>query len=86
MPPGPAYNWLCVLSSIADIASHAARYRGTQLGRRRLEAAGVGKRENHVRNQTEAEVPKSKRDSHPLKTGFEDVTVFCACPVVEAGY
>ncbi|KAL0061105.1 hypothetical protein AAF712_012099 [Marasmius tenuissimus] len=37
MPPGPAYNWLCVLSSVADIASHATRYRAAQLGRRGIE-------------------------------------------------
>ncbi|KAF8889132.1 ABC1 family-domain-containing protein [Infundibulicybe gibba] len=30
MPPGPAYNWLCVLLSTADILSHAARLRGCQ--------------------------------------------------------
>ncbi|EMD32845.1 hypothetical protein CERSUDRAFT_108633 [Gelatoporia subvermispora B] len=31
MPPGPAYNWLCVASSVADIIGHAARIRATQL-------------------------------------------------------
>ncbi|PPR00810.1 hypothetical protein CVT26_012451 [Gymnopilus dilepis] len=31
MPPGPAYNWFCVLYSTAEILSHAARYRATQL-------------------------------------------------------
>ncbi|KAF8958587.1 ABC1 family-domain-containing protein [Flammula alnicola] len=31
MPPGPAYNWFCVLYSAAEILSHAARYRATQL-------------------------------------------------------
>ena len=30
MPPGPAYNWICVLTSTAEIISHAARYRATQ--------------------------------------------------------
>ncbi|KAL0578435.1 hypothetical protein V5O48_003585 [Marasmius crinis-equi] len=39
MPPGPAYNWLCVISSVADIASHAARYRAAQLGKRSVEVA-----------------------------------------------
>jgi hypothetical protein len=31
MPPGPAYNWLCVLHSTAEILSHAARYRAAQI-------------------------------------------------------
>ena len=31
MPPGPAYNWLCVLHSTAEILSHAARYRASQI-------------------------------------------------------
>ena len=31
MPPGPAYNWLCVVCSAADILSRAARIRATQL-------------------------------------------------------
>ena len=31
MPPGPAYNWLCVLNSTAEILSHAARHRATQI-------------------------------------------------------
>ena len=31
MPPSPAYNWLCVLCSAANILSHAARHRTSQL-------------------------------------------------------
>jgi hypothetical protein len=31
MPPGPAYNWLCVLHSTVEIISHAARYKATQV-------------------------------------------------------
>ena len=31
MPPGPAYNWLCVLHSTAEILSHAARHRAAQI-------------------------------------------------------
>ncbi|KAJ3755059.1 ABC1-domain-containing protein [Lentinula raphanica] len=33
MPPGPAYNWFCVLSSTAEILSYAARYRVSQVTR-----------------------------------------------------
>ncbi|KAK0480292.1 ABC1-domain-containing protein [Armillaria novae-zelandiae] len=35
MPPGPAYNWLCVLASAADILGHAARIRASQVAGRR---------------------------------------------------
>ncbi|KAG7450996.1 ABC1-domain-containing protein [Guyanagaster necrorhizus] len=35
MPPGPAYNWLCVLSSAADILGHAARIRASQIAGQR---------------------------------------------------
>jgi len=31
MPPGPAYNWFCVLYSAGEILSHAARYRAAQV-------------------------------------------------------
>lgn len=34
MPPGPAYNWLCVVCSATDIISRAARIRATQLAPR----------------------------------------------------
>lgn len=34
MPPGPAYNWLCVVCSAADILSRAAHIRATQLAHR----------------------------------------------------
>lgn len=33
MPPGPLYNWLCVLHSVSEIVSHAAAIRATQLTR-----------------------------------------------------
>ena len=31
MPPGPAYNWLCVLNSTIEIISHAAQYKAAQV-------------------------------------------------------
>jgi hypothetical protein len=31
MPPGPAYNWFCVLHSVTEILGHAARYRGAHV-------------------------------------------------------
>lgn len=36
MPPGPGYNWLCVLSSATDILTHAAKIRAAQLPRTAL--------------------------------------------------
>lgn len=34
MPPGPAFNFLCILSSVADILTHAARIRAAQAATR----------------------------------------------------
>ncbi|KAH8831183.1 ABC1-domain-containing protein [Flagelloscypha sp. PMI_526] len=33
MPPGPAFNWFCTLSTAADIISHAAKIRASQVYR-----------------------------------------------------
>ncbi|THV05083.1 ABC1-domain-containing protein [Dendrothele bispora CBS 962.96] len=44
MPPGPAYNWFCVLSSTVDILSHAAKYRATQLSINSHSSVTLGKR------------------------------------------
>lgn len=34
MPPGPAYNWLCVLHSVGDVLYHAAHIRASQVAPR----------------------------------------------------
>ena len=34
MPPGPAYNWLCVAYSALNILSHAAHHRAAQVTQR----------------------------------------------------
>lgn len=33
MPPGPAYNWLCVAHSVCQVLENAAQYRASQLVR-----------------------------------------------------
>lgn len=33
MPPGPAYNWLCVAHSVYQVLENAAQYRASQLAR-----------------------------------------------------
>ncbi|KAJ3923489.1 ABC1-domain-containing protein [Lentinula edodes] len=43
MPPGPGYNWICVLSSAAEIVGHAARYRASQVSRLSREKASANK-------------------------------------------
>ncbi|KAF9064738.1 ABC1 family-domain-containing protein [Rhodocollybia butyracea] len=45
MPPGPGYNWICVLSSAAEIVGHAARYRASQLTRLPRDARPLQKNE-----------------------------------------
>ena len=39
MPPGPAYNWFCVVHSVAEILAHAARYRAAQISPSSLSTA-----------------------------------------------
>lgn len=59
MPPGPGYNWLCVVHSVAEILAHAARYRAAQLTPSTLSAA-------------HASVTRKKRAGDELnKEGFE---------------
>ena len=41
MPPGPAYNRLCVAHSVCDILSHAAQIRAAQLARTARVVDGV---------------------------------------------
>ena len=52
MPPGPTYNWLCVVCSAADILSRAARIRASELAPRstltttkKRKASGAGSNE-----------------------------------------
>ena len=64
MPPGPAYNWLCVVHSVAEILAHAARYRAAQLSPSSLSTA-------------HASVTRKKRPVDELKAsereGFEKI-------------
>ena len=39
MPPGPAFNWLAVASSVADILSHAAQIKAAQAASRNAAVA-----------------------------------------------
>lgn len=58
--PGPAFNWFCVISSAADILSHAARIRVSQIARSQVVVSSTTTR----KRKTEPVVKK------------EDVTVF----------
>ncbi|OSD03787.1 hypothetical protein PYCCODRAFT_197409 [Trametes coccinea BRFM310] len=75
MPPGPAYNWLCVANSVCSILSHAAQIRAAQLAR-----AG------QAVSQTELLSRKRKRDqSYPYRrTGAEREVPTAAKPLEDA--
>ncbi|KAI0641029.1 ABC1 family-domain-containing protein [Trametes meyenii] len=77
MAPGPAYNWLCVASSVCDILSHAAQIRAAQLSR-----AG------QVVGRTELLSRKRKRDeTYPYgdtSTPFPETTLAEGLPREEA--
>ncbi|KAF8900498.1 ABC1 family-domain-containing protein [Gymnopilus junonius] len=66
MPPGPAYNWFCVLHSTAEILSNAARYRATQLTSTSSSYAHPRKRrrtEDFVEEQAQQEIQVSDATS-----------------------
>jgi len=75
MPPGPAFNWFCVLYSAADILSHTARIRASQLSpttshvarkRRRLEQPSVAENE-HLKAYGDSPVTSNTEQARALK-------------------
>ena len=56
MPPGPAYNWFCVLYSAAEILSHAARYRAAQVSSRNAAAYANPRKRRRTEERTEIPV------------------------------
>jgi len=56
MPPGPAYNWFCVLHSAAEILSHAARYRAAQVSSRNAAAYANPRKRRRTEGPTEIPV------------------------------
>ena len=68
MPPGPAYNWFCVLYSAAEILSHAARYRAAQVSSRN--AAAYANPRKRRRTEEPMEIPVHVVvDDVPIVTG-----------------
>ena len=59
MPPGPAYNWFCVLFSVAEILGHAARYRGAHLPSTTASVKPRRTREPHDLSSAETVKPKN---------------------------
>lgn len=63
MPPGPAFNWLAVASSVADILSHAAQIKAAQatsraapvLVRTGIHAEGGVRKKRKVEREAETE-------------------------------
>jgi hypothetical protein len=56
MPPGPAYNWFCVLYSAAEILSHAARYRAAQVSSRNAAAYANPRKRRRTEEPTDIPV------------------------------
>lgn len=70
MPPGPAYNWLCVLSSAADILSHAARIRASQIaGQRSVLAVRTKNRDAPAPAPEENKIKIEENVLRPLQGG-----------------
>ncbi|KAL1752203.1 ABC1-domain-containing protein [Schizophyllum commune] len=64
MPPGPAYNWLCVLAGAADIVGNAARIRASQLNATRAAAAA----RPHSADHPDDVAPSMSSDVQPSAT------------------
>ena len=72
MPPGPVYNWLCVLHSTANILSHVARIKAAP-----VVAISVGplSRKRKKRNEVENPVVTGKpQETQPPDTIRSQVT------------
>lgn len=68
MPPGPAYNWFCVLYSAAEILSHAARYRAAQVSSRNAAAYSNPRKRRRTEEPTEVPVDVVVFDDVPVMT------------------
>ena len=69
MPPGPAYNWLCVLSSAAGILGHAARIRASQIAGQRSVLVARTKNRDAPSPSPEENKIKIEENVRPLQGG-----------------
>jgi hypothetical protein len=67
MPPGPVYNWLCVLHSAASILSHVARIRAEQAVARSASSTISRKRK---RSEVELTPEGQNEDKPRVRTGM----------------
>ncbi|KAJ6501813.1 ABC1-domain-containing protein [Mycena vulgaris] len=70
MPPGPAFNWLCVASSACDILVHVARIRASQIaseGALANTARSVAK--NRYKAAPDASSTRERREHYPVTSG-----------------
>jgi aarF domain-containing kinase len=88
MPPGPAFNFFCILSSVADIITHAARIRAAQTVTRASGGPIITTERKQPRTSSRANVdvtktyetdlapassdPASKRKTIPSNIGLQD--------------
>ncbi|KAF8637109.1 hypothetical protein AX17_003013 [Amanita inopinata Kibby_2008] len=64
MPPGPAYNWFCVLHSTLNIISHAAHYRAAQLASKQVVGAAAAARGGRAAKVLEEELNQAINQYH----------------------
>ncbi|KAJ3494610.1 hypothetical protein NLJ89_g10775 [Agrocybe chaxingu] len=81
MPPGPAYNWFCVLNSAAEILSHAARHRAAQLTPAAALAANASPRKRKRRRTEEPVEATRPATVHDEGSIAKDATLAPAAPV-----
>jgi hypothetical protein len=73
MPPGPAYNWLCVLHSCGEIVYNAAHIRAEQLAPRSAQrlAAGVRRAAGQPRPVETQEFPEDHTQYGSADSGLK---------------
>jgi hypothetical protein len=84
MPPGSAYNWLCVIHGAVDILSHAARHRANQATPHAV-ASYINPRK---RRRTDTELDNEAAEAvhkylEPLGVDGKSVQVIPEKPIVE---
>ena len=73
MPPGPAYNWLCVLHSTAEILSHVARYRATQIAPRSTSSPLNSRKRRRTEETVDIQVSVDHARSKEGSSGYETI-------------
>ena len=84
MPPGPAYNWLCVIHGAVDILSHAARHRANQVTPHAVASYANPRKRRRTDTELDNEAAEAIHRYHePLGVDGKSVQVVSEKPLIE---